>query len=163
MSLFFRAKLIYFLHFYPDKFYNGSQIEGKCRISLLLNHLAKTIQSSTMGRPQHLSAKPQVFLDLFHNQAPPPGWAIPLASFSQTPTQYLLTGWEFLGIFQPSSTQCLDHEWLCPGCFTHRPPQCLSYRERAGNLFHCQIKLRISINIGDSRTRRNLPKFVCTP
>ena len=50
------------------KFSNGSQIEGKCQISLLLNHLAKTIQSSTMERPPHLSAKPWVFLDFFHNQ-----------------------------------------------------------------------------------------------
>ena len=64
--------LIYFPHFYPDKFHNGSQTEEKCQISLLLNHLAKTIQSSTMERPWHLSAKPQIFLDLFHNQAPLP-------------------------------------------------------------------------------------------
>ena len=56
MTLFFRAKLIYFPHFYPDKFYNGSQIEEKGQISLLLNHLAKTIQSSTTEQPQHLSA-----------------------------------------------------------------------------------------------------------
>ena len=31
-----------------DKFYNGSQIEEKCQMSLLLNHSAKTIQSPTM-------------------------------------------------------------------------------------------------------------------
>ena len=62
--------LIYFLHFYPDKFHNGSQIEEKCQISLLLNHSAKTIQSPTMEPPQHLSAKPQVFLDFFPIEPP---------------------------------------------------------------------------------------------
>ena len=58
---------MYFLHFYPDKFYNGSQIEEKCQISRLLNHSAKTIQSPTMERSQHLSAEPRVFLDFFSN------------------------------------------------------------------------------------------------
>ena len=58
MTLFFRAKLIYFPHFYPDKFYNGSQIEEKCQISLLLNHSVKTIQSPITDRTQHLSAEP---------------------------------------------------------------------------------------------------------
>ena len=43
------------------------------------------------------------------------------------------------------------------------PPQYLSYWEGAGNLLHRQIKLRISANMGDSRSRRDLPKFVCTP
>ena len=33
----------------------------------------------------------------------------------------------------------------------------------AGNLLHCQIKLRISTNTGDPRTRRHLPRFICTP
>ena len=165
MSLFFRAKLSYIPYFYPDKFYNGSQIEEKCQISLLLNHLAKTIQSSTMEQPQ---PSPR-YSSIFFLQSRPPiqyfstGWAIPLASFSQIPTQYLLTGWEFLGIFQPSPTQGLDHEWVCPGYFTRPPPQYLSYWEGAGNLLHHQIKLRISMNIGDSKTRRNLPKLVCTP
>ena len=100
MSLSFREKLSYFPHFYPDKFYNGSQIEEKGQISLLLNHLAKTIQSSTTERPQHLSAEPQVFLDFFPQLNMPTqflsiGWAILLASFSQPPMQYLLTEWEF--------------------------------------------------------------------
>ena len=72
MTLFFRAKLIYFPHFYPDKFCNGSQIEGKCQISLLLNHSAKTIQSPTTDRTQHLSAEPWVFLSYFSSWAPLP-------------------------------------------------------------------------------------------
>ena len=62
---------MYFPHFYPDKFYKGSQIEEKCQISLLLNHSAKTIQSPTIERPQHLSAEPQVVLDFFFPIEPP--------------------------------------------------------------------------------------------
>ena len=38
------------------------------------------------------------------------------------PTQYLLPGWKFLSIFQLSPTQCLDHEWVCPRCFTWKQP-----------------------------------------
>ena len=63
---------MYFLHFYPEKFYKGNQIEKKCQISLLLNNSAKTIQSPTMEQPRHLSVGPQVFLDFFPNQAPLP-------------------------------------------------------------------------------------------
>ena len=63
---------MYFPHFYPDKFYKGNQIEGKCQISLLLNHLAKAIQSPTMERPQHLSAETQVFLNFFPIEPPYP-------------------------------------------------------------------------------------------
>jgi len=64
--------LMYFPHFYPDKFYKGSQIEEKCQIRLLLNRLSKTIQSPTMEGPGHLSAEHQVFLDFFPNRAPLP-------------------------------------------------------------------------------------------
>ena len=35
--------------------------------------------------------------------------------------------------------------------------------EGTGNLLHHQVKLRISTNMGDTRTRRVLPKFFCTP
>ena len=62
---------MYFLHFYPDKFSKGSQIEKKYQISLLLNHSAKTIQSPTIERPQHLSAEPRVFLYFFPQLSPP--------------------------------------------------------------------------------------------
>ena len=83
--------LMYFPHFYPDKFYKDSQIEEKCQISLLLNHSTKIIQSPTMVRPQHVLAEPQVFLNFFSQSSPPTqylstGWAILLASFSQPPT-----------------------------------------------------------------------------
>ena len=98
--------LKYFPHFYPDKFCNDSQIEEKCQISLLLNHSAKTIQSPTTEQPRHLSAEPgysSIFSQLSpHIQYLSTRWAIILASFSQPPTQYLLTGWEFLSVFQPS-------------------------------------------------------------
>ena len=96
----------------------------------------------------------------------PTVWAILLASFSQSPTQYLLPGWEFLSIFQLSPTQCLYHEWVCPICFTCHPlppAKYLSYWEGADNLLHHQIKLKISTNTGDSRTRKGLPEFICTP
>ena len=75
-----RRRLVLFLwtkalpyspHFYPDKFYNGSRIEGKCQISLLLNHSANTIQSTTMEWPWHLSAEPWVFFDFFPPVEPP--------------------------------------------------------------------------------------------
>ena len=55
--------LTYFPYFYPDKFYNGSQTEEKCQISLLLNHSAKTIQSPTTEWLWHLSTESQVSLD----------------------------------------------------------------------------------------------------
>ena len=43
------------------------------------------------------------------------------------------------------------------------PHQQLSNWKEAGNLLPCQIKLRISTNMGDLRTRRDLAKFVCIP
>ena len=161
-------------HFYPDKFCDGSQIEGKCQISLLLNHSAKTIQSPTVEQPRNLSVRSQVFLNFFPNWAlsrPVPFYwvTIALASFSQppSPNSWHPVSFDWVGIsqyFQQSPTQCLDHEWVSPGCFTHTPPpQYLSYWKAAGNLLHHQIKLRISTNMGDSRTRRDLPKFIYTP
>ena len=63
--------LMYFPHFYPDKFYNGSQIEEKCQIRPLI-HSAKTIKSPTTEQPSHPSAEPWVFLDFFHNWEPLP-------------------------------------------------------------------------------------------
>ena len=103
-----------------------------------------------MEQPQHLSAELRVFLDFFLQSSPSTqylstGWVIPSASFNQHATQYLFSGWEFLGIFQLGPTPCLDHEWVCPGYFT----QYLSYWEGAGKLLHSQIKLRISTNMGD--------------
>ena len=121
MSLFFRAKLSY-SHVYPDKAYKGSLIEGNCQISLLPNHSAKTAQFPTMEQPWRLSAEPWVFLNLFSIDALCPrafsldGYS--LASFSQSPTQYLSAVWKPLSIFQPSPSQCLDHEWVYPGYFT---------------------------------------------
>ena len=89
-----------------------------------------------------------------------------LGFFTQPPTQYLLTGWAFLSIFQLGPTQCRDHEWVCPGYFTRAPPhprQYLSNWEGVANLLHRQIKLRIPTNTGDLRTMRDLPKFVWIP
>ena len=47
-----------------------------------------------------------------------------------------------------------------PPTHTHQYP---FYWEGAGNLLHHQIKLRISTNMGNLKTRRDLPKFVHTP
>ena len=117
---------MYFPHFYPDKFYNGSQIEEKCQISLLTTQPRpfSPLQWSNLGIFQPSPVIPR----FFSPQLSPPTqclstrWAILLASFSQPPTQYLLPGWEFRCIFQLSPTQCLDHEWVCPRCFTRAPP-----------------------------------------
>ena len=56
--------LMYFPHFYPDIFYNGSQIEKKCQISLLLNHSAKTMQSLQWSNLGIFQLSP-LFLDFF--------------------------------------------------------------------------------------------------
>ena len=168
MSLFFRAKLsCIFLTFILTN-------------SIMAVKLRKSVRSASYLTTQPRPFSPLQWSDLsifqlspgyssiFSQLSPPTqylstGWAILLASFSQPPTQYLLTGWEFLGIFQPSSIQCLDHEWVCPGCFTRNRPQYLSYWEGAGNLLHCLIKPGIPTNMGDSTTRRDLLKFICTP
>ena len=50
-----------------------------------------------------------------------------------------------------------------PQIFHPGPLHYLSNWKWAGNLLHNHIKLRISTNTGDSKTRRGLPKFVCTP
>ena len=116
---------MYFPHFYPEKFYNGSQIEKKCQISLLTSQPRpfSPLQWSDLSIFQLSPA----YSSIFSSRALPAqylstGRAILLASFSQPPTKDLLTRWEFLRIFQPSPTQCLDHEWICPGCFTRSPP-----------------------------------------
>ena len=41
----------------------------------------------------------------------------PLVSSQAVSHQYLSTGKVFLNIFQLSPTQCLYHEWVCPGIF----------------------------------------------
>ena len=158
--------LIYFPHFYPDKFYNGSQIEEKCQVNILLNHSAKIIQSFTMKQPQDLSAEPWAFLDSFPHLSPAThylstGWVVPLASFSQPCSQYLLPGWEFLDIFQPRLSV-----WTMSGYASDvstADPSVSSYWKGAGKLLSHQIKLRIFTNRGDSRNKRELLKFVCTP
>ena len=117
---------MYFPHFYPDKFYNGSQIEEKCQISLLTTQPRQlsALQRSNLGIYQPSPGYSLIFFFFSrspHTQYLSTGWAILLASFSQPPTQHLLTVWDF-GIFQTSPTQCLDHEWVYPRCFTRVPP-----------------------------------------
>ena len=92
--------------FYPDKVHNSSQTEGKCQISLLLNHPAKTIQSPPAERPWHLSAKPQVVLNFspvesrylvpFHRVGNSPG------SFQPAPNP---GSFDRVGISPPLSTE----------------------------------------------------------
>ena len=73
-----------------------------------------------------------------------------------------LIQWEFLDILQPSPTQYLDYEWVCPGYSIHALSRYLSHWKGADNLLHHQIKLRISTSMRDLRTRRDLRKFICT-
>ena len=119
--------LMYFPHFYPDKFYNGSQIEEKCQISLLTTQPRQlsALQRSNLGIYQ---PSPGYSLIFFFFQSIPP-YPVPFhwmgnssGIFQPPPTQHLLTGWGFFSIFPPSPTQCLDHEWVCPRCFTRVPP-----------------------------------------
>ena len=90
--------LMYFPHFYPEKFYNGSQIEKKCQISLLTSQPRpfSPLQWSDLSIFQLSPA----YSSIFSSRALPAqylstGRAILLASFSQPPMQYLLTEWEF--------------------------------------------------------------------
>ena len=170
LVLFLQSKaLIYFPHFYPNKFFNNSQIEEKCQISFLLNHSAKTIQSPTTERPRHLSAKPWYPL-IFSQLSTPLPSSFPLGgqfpwhlSASPHPVSFAC-----MGIYQYLSTEfhSVSRPWEGMLRMFHPPPtptQYLSYGEVADNLLQHQKKLRISTNMGDSRTRRDLPKFVCTP
>ena len=98
-------------HFYPDKFCDGSQIEGKCQISLLLNHSAKTIQSPTMERPEHLSAETQVFLDFFQSRPP---YSVPFHWVGNSP-----------GIFQ-SAPHPVSFDWVGIPQYLSTKPHSLS-------------------------------------
>ena len=82
-----RKVLMYFPHFYPNKFYKDSWMEEKCQISLLPMHSAEIIQSSTMEWPQYLF-----------------NWALGIPRFLsvEAPNQYLSTGWVFCWVFSPS-------------------------------------------------------------
>ena len=133
-----------------------------------LNHSVKIIQFPKTVRPWCISAKPWVFLSFFPNPAPSP---IPFhwvgnspGIFQPTPhpisfdwvriSRYLST--KSHSVFRPMSGYASD---ISPA---RSVPRYLSYWEGAGNLLHRQMKLRISTNTGDWRTRRDLPRFVCT-
>ena len=117
-------------HFYPDKFCNGSQIEGNCQISLLLYHSAKTIQSPTMEQPWNLSVRSQVFLNIFPNWAlsrPVPFYwvTIALASLSQppSPNSWHPVSFDWVGISPYLSTEPHSSWVSMPRMFhTHTTP-----------------------------------------
>ena len=120
------------------------------------------MKSPTRELSQHLSAKCRVFLNFFPIKPTylvPFHWVGNSGIFQPAPHAFAWVGISWY--LSTSPTQCLDHERVCPRCFSH--PQYLSSLEGAGDLLHHQIRLRISTNTGDSRTRRDLPKFVCTP
>ena len=98
------------LHFYPDKFYSGTWTEEKHQISFIPNYSAKTTQSPT-------NEQPWFFFNWFPLPITFPLGGYSLVSFQPAPHKYLLTGKVFLDIFQLSPTQCLYHEWVCPGIF----------------------------------------------
>ena len=83
--------LMYFPHFYPDIFYNGSQIEKKCQISLLLNHSAKTMQSLQWSDLSIFQLSPG-YSSIFFQSSPP--YPVPFHWMGNSP-----------GIFQPAPHQ----------------------------------------------------------
>ena len=150
---------MYVSYFCPKTFYKGSQNEENCQISLLPNHSARTTQAPIMEQPQYLSAKLWVFLDIFQSSPSPPTpqepcyWVgIPLGIFQPGPHP---VSFDWLGISQYLSTEphSVSRPWVGMPQIFHPPPQYLSNWEGAGNLLHKQIKLRISTNMGDLRTR----------
>ena len=166
MSLFFRAKLSYiFLTFILTNSIKAVKLRESVRSASYLTTQPRPFSPLQWSDLNIFQSRPRYSLIFFQSipstQYLSTGWAILLASFIWPLTQYLLTGWEFLSIFLPSPTHCLDHEWLCPRCFTWAHPTPVSFL--LGNLLYHQIKLRISTNMRDSRTRRDLPKFICTP
>ena len=126
MSLFFRAKLsCIFLTFILTNFIKAVKLRKSVRSASYLTTQPRPfspLQRSNLGIFQ---PSPR-YSSIFSQSSPPThylstGWAILLASFRQPLTQSFWTRWEFLGIFQLNPIQCLDHEWVCPGCFTCTP------------------------------------------
>ena len=108
---------MYFLHFYPNKFYEDRQIEEKCvRSASYLTTQPRPLSPLQWSSHSIFSTEPLVSLSFFQLNAPQyisTGWVIPWLSSANTHTKYLLTGWEFLCIFQSRPTECLDHVWVC--------------------------------------------------
>ena len=127
-------------HFYPDKFYNGSQIEGKCQISLFFNHLAKTVQSPTMEWPWHLSAEPWVFLDFFPIEPPYPGpshWVGNSPGIFQPAPHPVSFAWVGISLYLSAEPYSVSRPWVGMSQMFHPgPTQYLSYWDGAGNLLH---------------------------
>ena len=113
--------------------------------SIMAVKLRKSIRSASYLTAQKRPFSPLQWSDLGIFQLSPSYSSLVFSQLSP-PTQYLSTG------------------WVIPlASFSQPPTQYLSYWEGAGNLLHHQIKLRISTNMGDVRTRRDLTKFICTP
>ena len=136
LSLFFRAKLSYiFLTFILTNSIKAVKLRESVRSASYLTTQPRPYSPLQWSDLRIFQPRPGYSL-IFSNQGAPTqylstGWAILLASFSRPPTQYLLTGifWlEFLSIFLPSPTHCLDHKWVVLGCFTQvvppSPPVC---------------------------------------
>ena len=122
LSLFYRAKLsCIFLTFTLSYSIMAVQLrKSVISASYLTTHPSHSVPYSEVTSTS-FSRAPGIYF--FPSQAPLPSTfplrgQFPWHLWASTPTQHLLTGWEFHSIFQPSPTQCLDREWLCPGCFT---------------------------------------------
>ena len=126
MSLFFRAKLAcIFLTFILTNSIKAVKLRESVRSASYLTTQSRpfsplqrrdlSIFQQSPGYSSIFSQSSPLYPVPFHCVGNSPG------IFSQPLTRNLLTGWEFLGIFQQSTTQCLDHEWVCPGCFTWAP------------------------------------------
>ena len=133
MSLFFRAKLSYiFLTFILTNSIKAVKLRESVRSASYLTTQPRPFSPLQWSDLNIFQSRPRYSLIFFQSipstQYLSTGWAILLASFIWPLTQYLLTGWEFLSIFLPSPTHCLDHKWVVLGCFTQvvppSPPVC---------------------------------------
>ena len=131
MSIFFRGKLSFiFLTFILTNSIMTVKLKKSVRSTSYLTtqpSLFSILQQSNLGIFQLSPGYPLFFSQLSY--PPPPHYPVPFpwvgnspGIFQPTSHAYLSTGWEFLGIFQPSPAQCLDHEWILYGCFTHPLP-----------------------------------------
>ena len=133
--------------------------------------LFSILQQSNLGIFQLSPGYPLFFSQLSY--PPPPHYPVPFPWVGNSPGIFqpapypISFAWVGISQYLSAEPHSVSRPWVDTLWMFHPPPsprpQYLSYWEVAGNLLHCQVKLGISTNAGDSRTRRDLPKFVCTP
>ena len=158
--------LTYFPHFHPDKSYDGSQIEEKHHISLLTTQPRpfSPLQRRDLGIFQPSPGYSLIFFPIKSPSQVPFHWVGNSPSTFQPAPHPVSFAWVEISQYLSAEPHLVSRPWVgVPWMFHPGPLQYLSYWEGAGNLLHRQIKLGISTNTGDSTTRRDLLKFVCTP